>query len=61
MSLERLIHDVHSKCASLQAAAKLLSGSPAGQREELLLLMLDEARSLAECLARARSADASGA
>lgn len=51
MSLDKLIHDVNSKCSSLKDAAKLLPGSPAAERRELLALMVQQARALAEALA----------
>jgi hypothetical protein len=51
MSLDKLIHDVNSKCSSLKDAAKLLPGSSAAEREELLALMVQQARALSEALA----------
>lgn len=50
-ALEKLIHDVRSKCDSLRAAAGLLRDSPPGEREHLLGLMERQARSLASLLA----------
>jgi acyl-CoA reductase-like NAD-dependent aldehyde dehydrogenase len=51
MTLDKLIHDVNSKCSSLKDAAKLLPDSPAAERKELLALMVDQARALADELA----------
>ncbi len=51
MNLEKLIHDVNSKCSSLKDAAKLLTGSSPAERKELLALMVAQARSLANALA----------
>lgn len=53
--LEKLIHDVRSKCDSLRAAAGLLRDSPGPERENLIALMAEQAESLARLLAeRAR-------
>ena len=49
-ALKKLVHDVNSKCASLKSAAALLRDSPPGEREELLRLMAEQARALAELL-----------
>lgn len=49
--LEKLIHDVRSKCDSLRAAAGLLRDAPSAERENLLALMTEQARSLAKLLA----------
>lgn len=49
--LEKLIHDVRSKCDSLRSAAGLLRGAAPAEREELLGLMAEQARSLARLLA----------
>lgn len=51
MTLDKLIHDINSKCSSLKDAAKLLPDSPAAERKELLALMVDQARALADELA----------
>lgn len=51
MTLDKLIHDVNSKCSSLKDAAKLLADSPAAERKELLALMVAQARALADGLA----------
>lgn len=49
--LEKLIHDVRSKCDSLRAAAGLLRDAPPAEREHLLGLMTVQAQSLAQLLA----------
>ena len=46
-NLDTLIHAVNSKCASLKSAAALLKNAPSKEAQELLGLMLDEARALA--------------
>lgn len=51
MTLDKLIHDVNSKCSSLKDAAKLLPASPEPERKELLALMVGQARALADALA----------
>jgi hypothetical protein len=51
MNLDKLIHDVNSKCSSLKDAAKLLADASAAERKELLGLMVQQARALAEDLA----------
>lgn len=51
MTLDKLIHDVNSKCSSLKDAAKLLPASPGAERKELLALMVEQARALAAALA----------
>lgn len=51
MTLDKLIHDVNSKCSSLKDAAKLLTDASAAERKELLGLMVKQARALAEDLA----------
>ena len=48
--LTPLLHDVQSKCASLQSAAKLLKDCPAEQAQEMLVLMTTEAREILRCL-----------
>lgn len=51
MTLDKLIHDINSKCSSLKDAAKLLPTSPEAERKELLALMAGQARALADTLA----------
>lgn len=51
MTLDKLIHDVNSKCSSLKDAAKLLPASSPAERRELLALMVKQARALADDLA----------
>lgn len=51
MTLEKLIHDVNSKCSSLKDAAKLLPDAAAPEYDELLALMVRQARALADELA----------
>ncbi len=51
MNLDKLIHDINSKCSSLKDAAKLLPDSSATERRELLSLMVQQARALADGLA----------
>lgn len=51
MTLDKMIHDVNSKCSSLKDAAKLLPGSSPAERKELLALMVAQARVLADELA----------
>ena len=51
MTLETLIHDVNSKCSSLKDAAKLLPAASAAEYQELLALMVRQARVLADALA----------
>jgi hypothetical protein len=51
MNLEKLIHDVNSKCSSLKDAAKLLPDASAPEHKELLALMVRQARALADELA----------
>lgn len=53
-ALRKLVHDVNSKCASLKSAAALLKDAPPAERAELLRLMAEQTRSLAEALAGAR-------
>ena len=48
MNLDKLIHDVNSKCSSLKDAAKLLPNSAPAERKELLALMTAQARALAD-------------
>ena len=48
--LERLIHDVNSKCSSLRDAAPLLRDAAPAEARELLKLMTAQAHSLAEAL-----------
>ena len=49
-ALEKLIHDVNSKCASLKQAAPLLREAAPAEARELLKLMIEQARSLADVL-----------
>jgi nitrogen-specific signal transduction histidine kinase len=49
-ALEKLIHDVNSKCASLKDAAPLLRTAVPAEAKELLKLMIAQARSLTEAL-----------
>lgn len=49
--LDSLIHDVRSKCASLQNAAALLRDTSPKEGSALLALMTKQARSLARRLA----------
>lgn len=51
-ALKKLVHDVNSKCSSLKGAAALLKDAPPAERAELLKLMAEQARSLAEALAK---------
>lgn len=46
-ALRKLVHDVNSKCSSLKGAAGLLKDASASERQELLRLMAEQARSLA--------------
>ncbi|OGR98490.1 MAG: hypothetical protein A2V88_05965 [Elusimicrobia bacterium RBG_16_66_12] len=50
MTLDTLIHDVNSKCASLKDAAALLRGMPAAEAKELLDLMTRQALGLADSI-----------
>lgn len=50
-ALDKLIHDVNSKCASLRSAAGLLRASSPKEAGELLTLMTEQAESLARLLA----------
>jgi hypothetical protein len=49
--LDKLVHDVRSKCDSLRSAAGLLRGSTPAERRELLALMARQAESLAKLFA----------
>lgn len=49
-SLETLIHDVNSKCASLRSAVALLRAASPEEFKELLSLMTQQARGLADQL-----------
>ena len=51
MNLDKLLHDVNSKCSSLKDAAKLLPDSSPAEKKELLALMVKQARALADDLA----------
>jgi nitrogen-specific signal transduction histidine kinase len=48
--LEKLIHDVNSKCASMRDAAPLLRDAAPAEARELLTLMVEQARSLTDVL-----------
>lgn len=48
MNLEKLIHDINSKCSSLKDAAKLLPDASPAERKELLSLMVRQARALSD-------------
>jgi len=50
MTLDDLIHDVNSKCASLKDAAALLRGMPPAEAKGLLELMTNQALSLADAI-----------
>ena len=47
-SLSSLLHDVVAKCSNLKNAAALLREEPADGELELLALMVQQARSLAD-------------
>jgi hypothetical protein len=49
-TLDQLIHDVNSKCASMRDAAPLLRGADPAEARELLKLMIEQARGLAAIL-----------
>lgn len=49
-ALERICAEVHSKCATLRSASRLLPDLPVADSEEMLVLMADEARRFAESL-----------
>lgn len=53
-TLKKLVHDVNGKCASLKGAAALLKDAPPAERAELLRLMAEQAKSLADALSRTR-------
>lgn len=57
-SLDDLIHDVNSRCSSLKDAAALLRKASAAERAELLPLMVEQARKLADALAEFESGSA---
>jgi|CXWL01.1.fsa_nt_gi hypothetical protein len=46
--LESLIHDMNSKCASLKTAIGLLRTASSEERGELLTLMKQQAKNIAE-------------
>ena len=48
--LSRLKHDVNGQCASLKSAAALLKGEPSADELELLRLMSEKARALADAI-----------
>ena len=49
-SLDSLIHDINSKCASLKGAAVLLRRGNPKEAKQLLPLMIKQARALARQL-----------
>lgn len=51
-ALRKLVHDVTSKCSSLKGAAALLKDAPPAERAELLRLMAEQAKALAQVLAK---------
>ena len=53
-ALERLIHDVHSKCASLRKGVALLRVASDSEGQELLRLMDNDAQKLAQQIAAYR-------
>lgn len=57
--LESLIHDMNSKCGSLKTAITLLRTAPPEERQELLGLMKQQARSIAEDIAAFEASAAS--
>jgi len=48
--LDKLLHDVQSKSASLKSAAQLLKGCPLGQARKMAALMTKEARDILRSL-----------
>jgi hypothetical protein len=50
--LDRLVHDVNSRCSSLRDAAAMLRKIPSSERAEFLALMTEQARKLADDLAQ---------
>lgn len=52
-ALKKLVHDVNGKCASLKGAAALLKDAAPAERQELLRLMAEQARSLADAISSA--------
>ncbi len=49
-SLSRLVHDINGKCTNLKSAAALLSGMASPKELELLRLMSEQSRSLADAI-----------
>lgn len=49
-ALGRICGEVNSKCASLRAASRLLPDLTAGESQEMLLLMSEEAFRLAQSI-----------
>ena len=49
---EELIHDINSKCASLKSAAAFLKKASPQERQELLKLMAQQAKSLDQIISR---------
>lgn len=56
--LDRICGEVHSKCASLRAASRLLPGLSPKDTEEMLVLMAEEALRLSKALDAHRAAPA---
>lgn len=52
--LDELAHDVHSKCAALIEAARLMRGVSPQEADEILGLMADQALGLARLIADCR-------
>jgi uncharacterized heparinase superfamily protein len=50
MNVDTLIHDVNSKCSSLKCAATLLREASDAEVRELLGLMAQQARNLADSI-----------
>ncbi len=51
-ALEKLIHDVNSKCASLKNAAGLLRTAPPAEADELLTMMAQQAEKLGQTITK---------
>ena len=49
-ALDRISAEVNSKCATLRAASRLLSGMSARESDEMLRLMTEEALRLAKSI-----------
>lgn len=50
-ALTDLLHDVNAKCTNLKRAAAQLRGEPTAEERELLRLMSEQARALADKIA----------